>query len=285
MSDESSKQRGKVTEEAVTRDPEQVRHERRVEWWSKVWVPLCAASVAFLAGMGTCAGSYFQRDVRNQVWEATHEDKERVLKTQSDLLKLQEDYIGKLKQVHDSEIALQKAQDELRSKQVEAEAVREQSQQAIAALRAHYAQLQSAENARLARLAAEKAANLARAAENKAAAERRGPWEHYGCNMELVLVSQKNSNCYQGYRATFAADTPDQKEVVSPSTSCLTVVDQDIFRRSYERCTTYALAFLARKGVSAEDAKAIQNNYYEVHGLEALISSLYKITGKPTVVH
>lgn len=67
-----------------------VEHERWLARWSKVWVPILVGALAFLAGVGTCVGPYLERDVRNRVYEATYLEKERALKTQSELLVLQE---------------------------------------------------------------------------------------------------------------------------------------------------------------------------------------------------
>ena len=176
-----------------------------IHWWSKVWVPAIAALIGLAGGAATCGTAYLQRDVRNQVYEATYQDNQRALQNQSELLKLQEVYLGKLKQIDDDRVALTAAQDEVKKKEAEAETLRQQSKQSLAALRAQYGKLEAAENARLAKLNAD-----------KASVARRAPWKQYGC----TVPAAGTSTCDKGYRGLFAWGTVDEKEVVHGNAVC-----------------------------------------------------------------
>lgn len=248
--------RRKAEAEEKQRSHERERHalDHKVAWYAQVWVPFVAAALGFLSGMGTCASAYFQRDVRNQVWQATYEDKQRTLELQREQLKLQEDYLGKLKQLYGGEEALEKANKELSRKQAEADALKEESRQAMDALRSRYARLEAAERARIANVNA-----------TKAAIARRAPWRYHGCVVDGVYgPRQANGDvCDRGNRATFAKDTPDEKEVVQPSSKCLPDwAGYKNLEADTKRCETYARTFLTGKGgLTPDDIEAVLLDY------------------------
>lgn len=231
-------------------------HEKKISWWSRVWIPALAALAGFGVGLGTCASAYFQRDVRNQVWEATYEEKERVQQKQAEILKLQEDYLGKLQQLQQGQAALATAQEQLKAKELEAQAIKVQGERALAALRSRYARLDAAENARVAKERAD-AATLA----------RRRPWVHYGCSTSIVFqFGGDKGRCADAMKAVFAANTPDEKTVVAPTSTCSDADGwSELFSTASAKCETYARTFLAAKGLTDDDATAILETFRWAH--------------------
>lgn len=229
----------------TNQDPDERQHRRWLLRWDKVWVPLI---IGFIGGVATCVAPYIGRDIRNQVYEATYEAKQRALENQSELLKLQEEYLGKLKSLREAQEALDKANDEVKAREAETEQIRAESERAIAALKKQYH-----------RLAADEARRVKAQKESQETAARRAPWKAYGCRLDWITTD--GYRCNKGTRATFAPDTPAEKVVVAESSTCLKTPGPADDDEVEARCRTYGLEYLRSKNVREDDATAILEHY------------------------
>jgi multidrug efflux pump subunit AcrA (membrane-fusion protein) len=225
----------------------------RPSWVVRVAVPALTAIGGFIVAIGTIWTPLIQRDVRNQVYEATFQEKNRVLQAQTELLQLQENYLKKLAELKQAQDQLDSANKRVAEKESELDRLRVQSAQEKAALSSRYAKLVSVES--------ERNAMIAKAKQTEADQQKRiAPFKDYGCHVDHNFTRTVTSVCDRGWKATFAMNTPDEKVVFHDQPICGEHSFTE-YEPARTACEQYARAFLLGKGLTEEDVQLITFNY------------------------
>lgn len=214
-----------------------------------VLAPIGTFVVGLLAGFGPILTAFVERDVRNRVYEATYQDKNRALATQAELLKLQEDYLRKLDDVRGAREQVEQAKQRIAAKELEIDGIRAEQRQRIAALRARYARLEANEQGRE-RNEAEAKARAQRHADVAARVKHLLPFD---CSIDF----SRDGSCDHGAVATFARSTPEEKIVFGPSKECLKNGFRDSYEPAVQACDKYARAYFAQKSLTAEEIEVL----------------------------
>lgn len=211
--------------------------------------PIGGFVVGVITGMGPVLSAFVERDVRNRVYEATYQDKNRALATQAELLKLQEDYLRKLGDIRDAKEQVEQARRRITAKEEEIDRIRDEQRRQIDALRSRYRRLETEEQGR-AKHVAETKARADRRAVVKARVEH---FRAFDCSLEV----SRDGSCDRGAVAIFARSTPEEVGVFGPSRECLKEGAFDTFEKAALACEKYARAYFAKKGLTAEEVEVL----------------------------
>lgn len=205
----------------------------RLQLWKLGLTFLGGVVAAALTGV---APAWIPGDVRNQVYEATYEDKRRALDAQSELLKLQEEYLKKLEDARVARDRMAEVEKRLHDREDEVTRVRAQMNEAMTALRSRYRALELAERRRQ--------SNARAAAEERA---RAAPYKDHVCAVDAVFTRTGNDVCHRGYRAVFAPGTVDERIVVEAEPKCGKHSYTDA-APAEKACEKYGISFLMARG-------------------------------------
>lgn len=219
-----------------------------------VWVPIVVSFVGgILVAIPAILSPWVEADVRNQVYEATFQDKNRVLESQKTNLELREQLNAKLSEVDGAKKELEAAKDAIRKKEEEIEAVKASQSQEFRLLRSRMARIDKQER--------ELRAKNAEAAKEHAEQQKRiGPFKNHFCTVYAPEGKDKDGrSCNVGVTSIFAKNTPDSHVVVPARPKCLerpwTEVDE--YTEARKDCEKFAGSFLMAKGLTAADVESI----------------------------